>query len=179
MKSGFLTALTISLLLASAVWLAVLVKKERTMGEHEAMTRTAVRGGNLRVIVRNGHVEPRPMGDQHLTYVFLFVVHRQVAESDIAYWNSVVDWAREARPDLRGAIEYWGVCDSGAECNGYSSAARFSIVGYLDLSEMHVLASRDALHLSVLYDKRHRAERDIMIQTDPSTTANLLLRSLK
>jgi len=125
--------------------------------------------GNLKTpnIDANGHLD----GKGHL---LAFVIHRQRITHDLQYWNHVIELLGGLRPGRPGAIQYWGVCDDGRSCDSYQSAAHFSILGYLDPYEMHIMAKADTRHEAILYDRFMILRARIAIATDPSAESNLI-----
>ncbi len=85
------------------------------------------------------------------------------------------------RPQLDSnlRIEYWGICDSGAECNRYQPEALFTIVGYLEPFEMRIAADAEADGTVLLYGHGSRLEGRIPRVGSPSAQASLVLQYAK
>lgn len=73
----------------------------------------------------------------------VFVLHSQVAGSDVRFWNGVVDGVvqRATAKASRNVVQFWGVCDRGAACNIFGPTAHFKIAGYIDPYDMHTIGA--------------------------------------
>jgi hypothetical protein len=112
-------------------------------------------------------------------HLLLFVIHHNRIHSDIQSWNHVIILASQARPQVGARIEYWGICDCGAECNPYQREAHFTILGYLEPFEMRVVADADAKDEALLYDHRNVLDARIARAACPTAQANLILQNAK
>jgi hypothetical protein len=112
-------------------------------------------------------------------HLLLFVLHHNRIHSDIQFWNHVIILAGQARPQVGGHIQYWGVCDSGAECNPHRREADFTILGYLEPFEMRIVSAADARDEALLYDHRNVLDARIARAVCPMAQANLILGNAK
>jgi len=114
---------------------------------------------------------------EHNAHVLFFVVHHTRIHSDIQFWNHVISSTSQSRPQVGRHVQYWGICDCGAECNPYQPEADFIIIGYLEPVEMRNLAYADEKDEALLYDHHGVLHTHIDLGVDPAAQANLILQS--
>jgi len=122
--------------------------------------------------------EKRPNLDDN-GHLLLFVIHHSRIRSDIDFWNQVIILAGQSHRQARGNIKYWGICDSGAECDPYQSEAHFTILGHLEPFEMRIMAGADANGDALLYNQSNVLNGRVAHAPCPAAQANLILQSAK
>lgn len=115
-------------------------------------------------------------GNGHL---LIFVIHRERLASDVQFWNAVIRLVSLNRQVPGASVQYWGVCNAGAECNSYQPDANFSILGYLDPWEMHIVAQADSKDEVLLYKRYDMLQAHVASVSDPSVEANLVAQEAK
>ena len=135
-------------------------------------------GSHRGIGVKGNLKTPKTGGDTH---ILVFVLHRDGIMADIQFWNRVVERVAASGSRANDApIEYWGICDDGRKCDSYQRLAQFSILGYLDPYQMHIVAKADAEHEAFLYGDRYMGlNARIWIAKDPTTEASLILQRAK
>ena len=177
MKPVF-TLLCLTTLLASGARLALLGAKElqRYRFNRNENALTPKSGSFIGVDAESEEKRPEPDDNGHL---LVFVIHYKRINSDIDFWNHVIILSNQAHTQLGAHIQYWGICDSGAECNPYQPEAHFAILGYLEPFEMRIVAQADARDEALLYDHRNVLEARVAHAVCPTVVANLILQNAK
>lgn len=169
---------TIALLLCSCVRLAWQVRRElgqrqSSLAEQELL---AADGNMIGIDLQGRAVEPNPDGSGRLLpadRLLAFVVHRNTAGHDIAYWNQVLSELRKLPTAQR--VGFWGICDSGSECRHSEALPAFPIVGYLEPYEMRAMAVADSREQALLFHGGNRAAVPVTIASNPRAQAQLIL----
>jgi hypothetical protein len=134
------------ILVIAAARLVPLVSAEwQRISGAEIIATSVKRRGSPRAVSSNGFLDGYKTAHQ---FRLMFVLRKAHLSTDVNYWNDV----RETLGARGNAIDWWGVCDSGDACNHVESSAKFSIVGYMDPSQMRSLALAFAGENVVLYE---------------------------
>jgi hypothetical protein len=133
--------------------------------------------GSLEGINVRGDTEAPKFSDGG--HLLVFAIHHERGAIDVKFWNDVIHLVKATRQETSESMEYWGICDAGAECNGFQSVASFTILGYLDPLEMRVVADADARGEALLYDHLRRLKAQLVRGPDPTVEANLVLQRAK
>ncbi len=102
----------------------------------------------------------------------LFVIRAERAANDVEFWNKVV---RQVAAKS-ASIDYWGICDSGAECDEYQSVATFAILGHLNPYQMRIVAEAHEESEVLLYDESNTLVSRIGRVPDASTMATRIVQ---
>ena len=171
MKSTVL-AFTLSLLTATCVHLALLIKNELRARELTTAQLTRIpQDSSLRGIDAKGNaISPQIGRDGRLAgngYLVLFVIDKARIRQDVQYWDQVIELIDQRRLMTDAPIQYWGVCNGGIACNEHQSMARFAILGYLDPYQMHILAKTETSGAALVYDRSMILKGELSRTADP------------
>jgi hypothetical protein len=174
MKSRvILPSLSILLLLASIVRLTTLDRQElRAYRVTRSEAVQASDAGSFAGVGAKGNIERVTIGGNG--HLLLFVIHQQRAEKDVQFWNSVIRSVILNRQVPPASVQYWGICDAGAGCNGYQRNANFSILGFIDPWEMQIIAQADAKNEALLYNHHRVLKAHIACVSDAAVEADLV-----
>jgi len=175
---AILTLLCLTMLLLSGTRFALLGAKElhRYRSNRNINAYTPKSGSFIGIDAEGEEKKPNLDDSGHL---LLFVIHHNRISSDIQSWNHVIILASQARPQVGAHIQYWGICDSGADCNPYQPEAHFTILGYLEPFEMRIVAAADGKDEALLYDHRGVLDARIASAVCPTAQANMILQNAK
>lgn len=172
-----LPLLSILLLLAGVARLTILDSEElRSYRATRSEATLASEVGSFSGIDAKGNVEKATLAvDGHL---LLFVIHKQHADRDVQFWNNVIRSVNLNKQVPPASIQYWGICDAGAQCDAYQQSANFSILGFTDPWEMQNVARADANNEALLYNHHRIVKAHITCVSDAAAEAELVARGV-
>lgn len=146
-----ISLLVCMLVLGLGVWRLALVDMRQFRSYHFRQsqdTRTPDSGSFVGINEKGEKEAAKVNGNGHL---LVFVIHHERAADEVKFWNSVIRSVDLNRDVPAASIQYWGICDVGSECSANDQDARFSVLGYIDPWEMHIVAEADARNEDLLY----------------------------
>jgi len=177
---SLLSHLSLGLLILSAVYILQIDRRQLQEYRNARDERLyAPRDSSLSGISYHEIIKPRLDVNGNLAdrgHLMLFVIHRADAQSDVFFWNKVIETVSAANPTLGATTQYWGVCNDGDGCNGLAAQAHFPILGYMDPFQLHALSQADIEGQSLLYDKGGSLVSRINRITDPQTESTSILK---
>ena len=111
--------------------------------------------------------------------LLVFVLHRHSIVGEIKFWNRVITQINILSASIAAPVRYWGICDEGSACNPYQSVAQFSILGYLNPYQMHVVAQAGARHEALLYGRFMELSARVAINGDASAESSVIFQQIR
>jgi hypothetical protein len=182
--ASWLPSIAIVLLSANSLYLGIRVSDEISICKARRDRFAYLpRDSSLNGIASDGKViSPAVAANGRLEgegFLLLFVIDVGKGTEEIEYWNKVIETVAAARPQGGRPIYYWGICNAGNACNQYQRLANFTIVAFLDLYQMHVVANTIQAHGALLYDRAMILRSHIPSSNEPSLQASLIVKHLR